>query len=164
MSYSPWSCKELDVTERLWASLVAQMVKNLPARFDPWVRKIPRRREWLPTPVFLPGESHGQRSLAGYSPWGCTKSDRTERLTLFFHELKMYWHCPGTPFHGNDSPSTRDWKGFHLALILSGSLSVSSGPQLAWPSWRTCRGRRWPPASSQSCGCLEATRTKLRIN
>ena len=37
-------------------------------RFDPWVRKIPWRRKWQPTPVFLPGESHGQRSLAGYSP------------------------------------------------------------------------------------------------
>ena len=35
--------------------------------FDPWVRKIPRRRAWQPTPVFLPGESHGQRSLEGYS-------------------------------------------------------------------------------------------------
>ena len=40
-------------------------------RFDPWVGKIPWRREWRPTPGFLPGESHGQRSLAGYSPWGC---------------------------------------------------------------------------------------------
>ena len=38
--------------------------------FNPWVRKIPWRRKWQPTPVFLPGESHGQRSLAGYSPWG----------------------------------------------------------------------------------------------
>ena len=37
--------------------------------FDPWVGKIPWRREWQPTPVFLPEESHGQRSLAGYSPW-----------------------------------------------------------------------------------------------
>ena len=36
--------------------------------FNPWVRKIPWRKEWLPTPVFLPGESHGQRSLAGYNP------------------------------------------------------------------------------------------------
>ena len=41
--------------------------------FDPWVGKIPQRRKWQPTPVSLPGESHGQRSLAGYSPW-CTKS------------------------------------------------------------------------------------------
>ena len=46
--------------------------------FDPWVRKIPRRRAWQPTSVFLPGESHGQRSLAGYSPCGCKESDRTE--------------------------------------------------------------------------------------
>ena len=38
--------------------------------FDPWVRKIPCRRKWQPTPVFLPGESHGQRSLVGHSPWG----------------------------------------------------------------------------------------------
>ena len=58
------------------ASQVALMVKNPPAgagnRGDnPWVRKIPWRRERSPTPVFLPGESHGQRSLAGYSPWGC---------------------------------------------------------------------------------------------
>ena len=35
------------------------------------------------TPVFFPGESHGQRSLVGYSPWGCKESDRTERLTLY---------------------------------------------------------------------------------
>ena len=53
------------------ASLVAQTVKNSPAvhemRVDPWVRKIPWKREWLPTPVFLPGEFHGQRSLVGYS-------------------------------------------------------------------------------------------------
>ena len=38
--------------------------------FDPWVRKIPWRRKWQPTPVFLPRESHGQRSLVGYGPWG----------------------------------------------------------------------------------------------
>ena len=39
--------------------------------FDPWVGKIPWQRAWQPTPVFLPGESCGQRSLAGYSPWDC---------------------------------------------------------------------------------------------
>ena len=47
-------------------------------RFDLWVDKIPWRREWLPTPVFLPREFHGQRSLMGYSPWGCKRSDTTE--------------------------------------------------------------------------------------
>ena len=49
---------------------------------NPWVRKIPRRREWKPTPVELPGEFHRQRSLAGYSPWGHKELDNTERLTL----------------------------------------------------------------------------------
>ena len=38
--------------------------------FDPWVGMIPCRKKWQPTPIFLPGKSHGQRSLAGYSPWG----------------------------------------------------------------------------------------------
>ena len=46
--------------------------------FDPWAGKIPCRREWLPTPIFLPGESHGQRSLVGYSPWGRKELDTTE--------------------------------------------------------------------------------------
>ena len=46
-----------------------------------WVRKIPWRRKWQPTPVFLPGESHGQRSLVGYSLWGLKESDTTEQLS-----------------------------------------------------------------------------------
>ena len=46
--------------------------------FDPWVRKIPRRRAWQPIPIIFPGESHGKRRLAGYSPWGHKKSDTTE--------------------------------------------------------------------------------------
>ena len=51
------------------------VVKNSPAdpgerMFAPWVREIPWRRKWQPAPVFLPGKSHAQRSLAGYSPWG----------------------------------------------------------------------------------------------
>ena len=49
-------------------------------RFNPWVRKIPWRRAWQLTPVFLPGESHGQRSLEGYSPQGRKESDTTEGL------------------------------------------------------------------------------------
>ena len=58
------------------------MVKNLPAVqetwFDPWVGKVPWRRERKPTPVFLPGEFHGQRSLMDYSPWELKESDTTE--------------------------------------------------------------------------------------
>ena len=57
---------------------MAQKVKNLQkTRFGSRVKKIPWRREWLPTPVFLPGEEfHGQRSLVGYSPWGFMGSQR----------------------------------------------------------------------------------------
>ena len=63
-----------------WASLVAQTVKasayNVGGhRFNAWVGKIPWRRKWQPTPVFLPQKSHGQRNLVGYSPWGCKMSN-----------------------------------------------------------------------------------------
>ena len=63
------------------------MVKNLPAMQEIWVQSLgwedPLEKEWLPTPVFLPGEFHGQRSLAVYSPWGRKESDTTEQLTYF---------------------------------------------------------------------------------
>ena len=49
--------------------------------FNLWVRKILWRRKWPPTPVFLPGKSHGQRSLMGYSPWGCKELDTTGHTT-----------------------------------------------------------------------------------
>ena len=49
--------------------------------FNPWVGKIPWRREQLPSPVFWPGEFHGQRSLASFSPWGPKESNITEQLT-----------------------------------------------------------------------------------
>ena len=72
------------------------MVKNPPANaedtgFDSWVRKIPWRRKWLPTPVFLPGKFHGQWSLGGYSPWGHKESDMTD---CSHTELKGY--IPGS--------------------------------------------------------------------
>ena len=60
------------------------MVKRLPAmqETNPWVGKIPWRKKWQPTPMFWPGESHGQRGLLGYSPGRHKESDTTERLTL----------------------------------------------------------------------------------
>ena len=58
-------------------------------RFDPWVRKIPWRRAWQLTLVFLPGESHGQKSLAGHSPWDLRELDATE-LTFRVREEKNY--------------------------------------------------------------------------
>ena len=72
--------------EVLTASLMAQIVKNLPEVQETWVwslqGKIPWRREWHPTPVFLPGKSQEQRSLAGSSPWGCKELDMTEHLSI----------------------------------------------------------------------------------
>ena len=71
------------------ASQLALVVKNPCANvrdakrlgFDPWLGKIPWGRKWQPTPVFLPGKFHRQRSLAGYSPWGHRESDTTEQLS-----------------------------------------------------------------------------------
>ena len=69
--------------------LGASVVKNLPAMQETWLetqvqslgQKDPVEKEWQPTPVFLPGKSHGQRSLAGCSPWGHKESDTTSLLS-----------------------------------------------------------------------------------
>ena len=73
------------------------VVKNLPAnagdirdRLDSWVRKIPWKRKWQPTPVFLPGVSHGQRSLAGYSPWGCYDLETKKRYGTKSFYLNLF--------------------------------------------------------------------------
>ena len=79
----PWIQNELIIGVE--ASQLALVVKDpsanagdLRCRFSHWVGKIPWRRAWQPTPVSLPGESHGQGSLEGYSPWGHKRSDTTE--------------------------------------------------------------------------------------
>ena len=98
--YSPWGRKQSDMTEwlsisqrehkaqywiplstysgilafwlsqRPWFSGKESACQHRRCRFNPWVRKTPWRRKWEPTPVFLPGEFHGQWGLADYSPWG----------------------------------------------------------------------------------------------
>ena len=60
--------------------------------FEPWVRKIPQRRKWQPTPVFLPGKFHGQRNLSRYSPWGRKESDTIERLSTHKENIRAPWH------------------------------------------------------------------------
>ena len=74
-----------------WASLMAQIVMNLPAMKETWFRSLgwddPLKEGMQPAPVFLPGESHGQRSLAGYRPWGHKESDTTEQLSTAQHIL-----------------------------------------------------------------------------
>ena len=88
---SPWGHKESD-TRELQILLLSSL--RLPCASDgkrvclqfgrpglnPWVGKIPWRRKWQPTPVFLPGESHRQRNLVGYNPWGPKELDTTEWL------------------------------------------------------------------------------------
>ena len=80
---------------------------------DPWIGKIPWRREWLPTPVFWPGEFHGQRSRAGYSPWG-RKHDWVTFTFTFFSTVfppplcsmltpARPWFHPGLPAPGYSS-------------------------------------------------------------
>ena len=74
---------------------MAQKVKCLECgrpEFNPWVRKIPWRRKWQPTPVLLPEKFHGWRSLVGYSPWGCLTARHCPSLNSFQH----FCHChPG---------------------------------------------------------------------
>ena len=78
------------------------------------IQETVRRWQWDPTPVLLPGKSHGRRSLVGYSPWGRKKSDMTERLHFHFHALEkemathssvLAWRIPGTGEPGG-LPST----------------------------------------------------------
>ena len=64
----------------LWFSSTESTCNAGDMPYNPWVGKIIWKRKWQPTPVFLPGESHGQRSLAAYSPWGCKESNVTGRL------------------------------------------------------------------------------------
>ena len=60
--------------------------------FNPWVGKICWRRKWQSTPVLLPGKSHGQRSLVGYSPWGRKESDTTEQIHFVYFYLYRFIH------------------------------------------------------------------------
>ena len=82
-------------------SLLSQMVKDLPAVWETWVRSLgwddPLGKEWQPIPVFLPGEFQGQRSLEGYSPWGHKELDRTEQLTLSLSQYLTEQHNQAAP-------------------------------------------------------------------
>ena len=78
---------------------------SLRGKFKYYLYAFSRRRQWQPTPVLLPGKSHGQRSLEGCSPWGCWALDTTERLRFHFHALEkemathssvLAWGVPGT--------------------------------------------------------------------
>ena len=116
--FSPLSqSKELDtLVPSIYGGVPgSSAVKHPPAiqetqetRFDPWVRKIPWRRKWQPTPVFLSGKFHRQKSLAGYSPWSHKELVTTEQLSM--HSL-LDW------FFG---------RGYAVCLTLSPWLAMGS--------------------------------------
>ena len=100
----------LEALRSVFITLVAQTVRRLPAMwrpgFDPWIGKISWRRKWQPTPVFLPEESHGWKSLVGYSPWD-RRVDTTEWLH-FTNVLrwmmafgKYYFMCRSSTYYMN---------------------------------------------------------------
>ena len=117
--------------------------------FNPWVRKIPWRRTWQSTSVFLPGESRGQRSLAGYSPWGRKESHMTEVIhdlvrthlvdktqtgfksaTLILKEVLLWIKCYQTAFHATEKSFLKrranQWGKLHCCLILRNHHSLSN--------------------------------------
>ena len=107
-----------------WASLVAQKVSVcLQCRrpgFDPQVGKIPWRRKWQPTLVFLPGESHRQRSLVGYSRWACKESDTTEWLHFHFETWVSKMSILQAPqWNAKEKQMKKAVKNLILKLILS---------------------------------------------
>ena len=123
--------------------------KNLPAMQETQVRSLgwedPLRRAWQPTPVFLPGESHGQRSLAGYSPLGCKESDRTEQLTLTVYQfssvqsLSHVWLfvTPWTVAHQASLSITNSWsppKLMSIELAMPSNHLILRRPLLLLPS------------------------------
>ena len=75
-----------------WLSCLKIYLQCWRPEFDPRVGETPWRREWLPTPVFWPGESHGQRSLAGSSPWGLQEPDTAEELSLSLSQTSIKPH------------------------------------------------------------------------
>ena len=78
-----------NVSIRLPSSASGKRRRHKRHSFDIWVRKVPWRRAWQPTPVFLPGEYHGWRSLAGYCPWGSQSQTRLKRLSVHAHNVSI---------------------------------------------------------------------------
>ena len=114
--------------------------------FNPWVRKIPWSRKWQPTPLFLPGEFYGQRSLASYSPWGCKelgKAKHIARARIVKHDIdrlvkKLKWRIRKEEMSVQDK--------MHLTKNAEGAMSLkteqvgrgtelSSNLKILWPNF-----------------------------
>ena len=132
-----------------WLSGKESVCQYRGCRFDPWVGKIPWRMKRQPIRVFLPGKSHGQRSLVGYSPWGRKELDMTEQLSVhppFFQCLCMLlasdslwphglYSLPGSSVHGIFQARIREW------------VAISPSRGSSWP-------RNWTQVFCIAGGCF----------
>ena len=121
--------------------------------FNPWVRKMPWRKKWQPTPVFLPRKPHGEKNLAGYSPWDHKESDTTYQLSTHLHNvfaflsywmstLLKHWGFPGASDSKESTCNAGD-------LVLIPWLRRSPGERNGYPPQYSCledsmdRGAWW---------------------
>ena len=114
-------------------------------RLNPWVGKMPGRRRWQPTPVFLPGESHGQRSLVGYSPWSRKEWDMTEPLITHTHSVvegALQSHLPNLIQSSQRQGGVEGARSPLPPAHRSCSVRVT-GKRTEWPKY-THSGIRWP--------------------
>ena len=114
-------------------------------QFDPWVGKIPWRRKWQPTPVFLPGKSHGGRSLVGYSPWGRKELDTTERLHLCLCLTSLHRYIKGS----SDQAYPED---IYIYLSLPPSLTKPFTTQNISNTLSSLSDSIWPVTQARSPG------------
>ena len=110
---SPWVVPSWQFELLLWS---VSSKCPLASHFDlPSSQSIFRRRQWHPTPVLLPGKSHGQRSLVGCSPWGCEQSDTTEWLPFHF-SLSCIGEGNGNSLQCSCLENPRDWGAWWAAV------------------------------------------------
>ena len=125
-------------------------------RFSLWAGKIPWRSKWQPTPVFLHGKSHGQRSLGDYNTWGLKESDRAERLTHTPHESSIY-AVPhnGTPFQYSRLEKSQGWRSL-VGCSLWGREQLDTTERLHFHFSLSCIGEG--NGNPLQCSCLENPR------
>ena len=129
--------------------------------FDPWVRKIPWSREWQPIPIFLPGEFHGQRSLAGGSPWGHKELDMWARACTHTHT-----HTHTIIIHTLQDSSVAHSSGWsdgrrRYKFFLADKLKLIDGERTGWSweqlSWMELACQLTPQVVQVSSGCWGKT-------
>ena len=104
-----------------------------------------QRRQWHPTSVLLPGKSHGQRSLVGYSPWGLEESDMTERLPFHF-SLSCIGEGNGSPLQCSCLENPRDWGAWWAAIY-------GVAQSWTWLKWFSSIQKLWTTCD-RICVCM----------